>query len=204
MGKIAVALLALFAIGVVVWLQFPRSEKRMSDVACLARNLAYETLPDSHSRPEARQELEAITHVVLRRKKLGRKAGYRDTVCGVVYQPLQFSWTMNKKLHQKIPDDLARWDYMRRVASDALAGRFLFPWPQSHECIVNYKMASDAGVSSRSKRWFKAHRREIAIIGSHRFYCDKIRGPQKSAGLNYCRGCCCNFSISCMSLRRSF
>ena len=54
-----------------------------SDRECLARNLAFETLGNSHSREGigallGRQEMEAIARVVFQRKELGKRVGYRD------------------------------------------------------------------------------------------------------------------------------
>ena len=54
-----------------------------SDRECLARNLAFETIGNSHSREGigallARQEMEAIARVVFQRKELGKRVGYRD------------------------------------------------------------------------------------------------------------------------------
>lgn len=145
----------------------------MSDEVCLARNLAYETLLDSHKKPGARRELEAIVHVVFQRKALGRKAGYRNTVCEVVYQRNQFSWTRKRALRQKVPDDKVRWAYLLQVARDGLAGRFEYPWPESHACIVGYKRADNKGVNRNPLLWFRARMRSVTVIGSHEFYCSK-------------------------------
>jgi spore germination cell wall hydrolase CwlJ-like protein len=152
--------------------------RKMTDVECLARNLAFETLLDSHKRPEGRRELEAIIHVVLQRKKLGRKAGYRDTVCDVVYQHAQFSWTLKRKLRYKIPEDKVRWNYMQQVAREGLAGHFEYEWPEKNACIVTYKRADNKGVGKNPAIWFRARMRPVTVIEKHQFYCAKPKGKK--------------------------
>jgi hypothetical protein len=158
------------------------AHRKMTDVDCLARNLAFETLLNSHKRPEARRELEAIIHVVLQRKKLGRKAGYRDTVCDVVYQRAQFSWTLKRNLRYKIPDDKARWYYMQHIAREGLSGHFEYEWPGKNACIVTYKRADNRGVGKKPAIWFRARMRPVTIIESHQFYCAKPKGKKSRTG----------------------
>ena len=129
--------------------------RKMTFLECLARNLAWETLQNSHKRPEGRAELEAIVHVVLQRKKLGKKAGYQNTICGVIYQRAQFSWTLKRSLRFANPKDLARWKYMQRVAADGLAGRFLYPWPANYEWIVSYKQADNKSGGKKPAIWIR-------------------------------------------------
>lgn len=147
----------------------------MSALECHARNLAFETLLNSHKKPEGRRELEAIMRVVFKRKELGRKAGYRNTDCGVIYQRAQFSWTLKRHLRYKIPDDKVRWEYMLAVARDGLAGKFEYPWPASHECITNYKRADNIGVGKRPAIFFRSRLRPVVQIEKHMFYCHKIK-----------------------------
>ncbi|KKW23062.1 MAG: hypothetical protein UY74_C0012G0022 [Candidatus Kaiserbacteria bacterium GW2011_GWC2_52_8b] len=171
----SINLLLIFAV-VGIFLYVGKNKPvKMTDVACLARNLAYETLLDSHLRPESRRELEAIMHVVFQRKQLGRKAGFSNTVCGVVYQRAAFSWTLKHKLRYKDPDNKQRWAYMRSVARDGLAGTFVYSWPRSHECIISYKRADNKGVGKKPAIWFRARMRPVIVIGSHEFFCPKKR-----------------------------
>jgi len=98
-----------------------------SDRECLARNLAFETLGNSHSREGigallARQEMEAIARVVFQRKELGKRVGYRDTVCEVVYQEGAFSWTY-KLPRNAVPTARGRWQYLLAVAEDTSPAR---------------------------------------------------------------------------------
>lgn len=184
MGKLFVATVVglLILVGVIWQTEFrpkPPVQQTMNAVECLARNLAYETLANSHQSPAARQELEAIVHVVLQRKQLGRKAGYRDTVCDVIYQRNQFSWTLKGHLRTKVPEDKARWAYMLRVSQETLGGHFQYPWPKSHECIVTYKRADDQGVGKKPAAWFRKHMKPVTIIGSHKFFCAKKAPQQK-------------------------
>lgn len=184
--KITIAGLLLLVVAAILANHFLRTrefpERKMSDVECLARNLSYETLQNSHTKPDGRRELEAIIHVVLRRKELGRKAGYRDTVCDVVYQKAQFSWTLKSTLRYKIPEDKVRWEYMQRVAQEGLVGSFQYDWPEANRCIVGYKRADNKGVGRKPAIWFRARMRPIIIIEKHQFFCQKTNGKKSNSG----------------------
>lgn len=56
-----------------------------TEIDCLARNVYFE------ARGEGRNGMRAVAHVTMNRVE-SRK--FRNTVCGVVYQPSQFSWTI--------------------------------------------------------------------------------------------------------------
>src|SRR3989344_1631635 len=182
-----VGLLGILGIfGVMIWESLSgkkaSTEKRRSmvsrvvptdEVTCLARNLAYETLPNSHKNPEARRELEAIMHVVFERRRLGRRAGYRNTTCEVIYQRAQFSWTLKRALRYAIPRDRTRWKYMQAVARDGLADRFQYAWPSTHRWVVSYKRAANKHVGRKPAVWFRKRMRPVAVIGEHQFYCAK-------------------------------
>jgi spore germination cell wall hydrolase CwlJ-like protein len=57
-------------------------------ILCLAKNVYYE------SRGESVREQTAVAAVTINRTKDRR---YPNTICGVVYQPKQFSWTIGYK-----------------------------------------------------------------------------------------------------------
>ncbi len=148
-----------------------------SDRECLARNLAFETIGNSHSREGigallARQEMEAIARVVFRRKELGRRVGYRDTVCDTVYQEGAFSWTY-KLPRNAVPTAPRRWLVMLAVADELLAGEFKHPWPEANRCVTNYKRTDNKWVGKNPAKWFKKNTEEVAVYGDHTFSCPK-------------------------------
>lgn len=148
-----------------------------TDRECLARNLAFETLGNSHSRTGvnallARQEMEAITRVVFRRVELGRSHGYRDSVCEVVYQKGQFSWTYTLP-HDTVPTAPGRWRFMLAIADKLLAGKFEHPWPEENRCVTHYKRTDDKGVGKKPALWFSKSTEAVTEYGDHRFSCAK-------------------------------
>ena len=148
-----------------------------SDRECLARNLAFETIGNSHSREGigallAREEMEAIAHVVFQRKELGKRVGYRNTVCEVVYQEGAFSWTY-KLPRNAVPTARGRWQYLLAVADELLAGEFKHPWPDANRCVTNYKRTDNKGVDKTPAKWFKKNTEAVAVYGDHTFSCTK-------------------------------
>ena len=148
-----------------------------SDRECLARNLAFETLGNSHSREGigallARQEMEAIARVVFQRKELGKRVGYRDTICEVVYQEGAFSWTY-KLPRNAVPTARGRWQYLLAVADELLVGEFKHHWPEANRCLTNYKRTDNKNVGKKPAKWFKENTDEVAVYGDHTFSCTK-------------------------------
>ncbi len=143
-----------------------------TDRECLARNMAFETLGNSHLRVGAREELEAITRVVLRRVELGRKHSYRNTICEVVYQQNQFSWT-RELAPDTLPKAAGRWEFMLSLADTLLAGKFEHTWPEANRCVTHYKRTDNKGVGKKPNKWFRKKLRQVAIYGNHTFYCTK-------------------------------
>ena len=80
------------------------------DVQCLAMNIYYE------ARDQSVLGQHAVAHVTINRVKHKK---WRDTVCGVVYQRKQFSWTI-KGMNYKPKDKLA-WKRARLIAIDTLS-----------------------------------------------------------------------------------
>jgi N-acetylmuramoyl-L-alanine amidase len=86
------------------------------DVQCLAKNIYYE------ARGEDLKEQISVGQVVLNRTKDSR---YPSSICGVVYQPYQFSWTNNK------PHEISEWRAWRiakTIAKDLLANRIVMDY----------------------------------------------------------------------------
>lgn len=167
------------AIGLVALKLDEIEERRFAraDVQCLARNLAWESNSKSHmqvgtQRRDAVAELEAIARVTMLRVRLGRKFGYRNTTCEVVYQEGQFSWTKTLSRDAK-PKSRQRWRFMLRMAANALDGQFETSWPTEYGCIINYKRADGKWVGKKPEEWFNENTRYVVTLGDHNFYCVK-------------------------------
>jgi spore germination cell wall hydrolase CwlJ-like protein len=79
---------------------FPESE-----VECLAKNIYFE------ARGESLKGMQAVANVVMNRV---RRTG--NSVCTIVYQPYQFSWT----LYKHAIDDYDSFNKAKEIASEAL------------------------------------------------------------------------------------
>lgn len=86
---------------------------RDSEFDCLVSNVYYE------SRSEPRNGMLAVALVTLNRVDNPK---YPSTICKVVYQPNQFSWTKNRQLlKQKI--NLKQWQAAKSAAIEAYMNR---------------------------------------------------------------------------------
>lgn len=120
-----------------------------SEIKCLARNIYHE------SRGETLKGQVAVALVTLNRTK---QDNFPDTVCGVVYQKGQFSWT-NDKLRISDKDS---WDealvLARKVMYTNYAERLLPNFSATHFHSVKVK-----------PRWKLVKQRPLKI-GNHIFY----------------------------------
>lgn len=121
--------------------------RRLSEELCLAQAMYFE------SGFEPRDGIEAVAAVVLNRVRSGV---YPSTVCGVVYQPAQFSWTVDADKWTQIPPRKFR----------ELAHTFL----QTPDILVNaYFRITHFHRQDMTPRW--AHQLHYAgTYGQHRFY----------------------------------
>lgn len=85
-----------------------------NELICLAQNIYFE------ARGEPFKGKVAVAQVTLNRVK---HDNYADTVCDVVYQPNQFSWT---KKYSKIVDKQA-WAHAKEIAELVLSGDVRLP-----------------------------------------------------------------------------
>lgn len=114
-------------------------------VLCMARVIYHE------ARGEPRSGQLAVAKVTLNRTE---HSAFPNSVCGVVYQPHQYSWT---KKPAKIRDKAA-WEESMQLAQLAVETR-LQDWD-------NFKALYFHSANSKTK--FK--RKRVAKIGNHVFY----------------------------------
>lgn len=126
------------------------------ELACLQANIYFEAGNQSE------KGKEAIASVTLNRTKL---RNYPPTVCGVVYQRSQFSWT---RLRNHIPNlknvlESRQWVASREIAFRALSGKI-----KDATCGATHYHATYVNPS-----WGHAARmRLVSRIGTHVFYTD--------------------------------
>jgi len=115
-----------------------------ADAICLAKNIYYE------ARGEGIKGMQAVAQVTLNRTKSER---FPSTICEVVYQKYQFSWTANKN---KAPKGNV-WEVAKWIARDTLDGN-------GH--IKNFDALYFHNTSVKPN-W---KLRKVATIGRHIFY----------------------------------
>ena len=120
---------------------------KAQDIECLAKNIYHE------ARGEGLAGKVAVAQVTVNRVKSGL---FQPTVCGVVYAPHQFSWTLDKR--KRVRDQRA-WQASVSIARAVLtqATRLPhFPALYFHTPQVNPRWSRDKTV--------------VARIGNHIFY----------------------------------
>lgn len=118
------------------------------DKFCLAKNIYHET------RGESEHGKRAVAQVTLNRVKSPK---FKNTICGVVYERNQFSWTKNRTWRWSIPSGKA-WAESQQLADEILSkGR----------ALDNMDGALFFHSTRIHPRWKK---RRLAIIGNHIFY----------------------------------
>ncbi len=106
---------------------------------------------------------EAVAAVTLNRMRVKH---YPSTVCGVVYQRKQFSWTWTlanhaPKLHNVL--EKRQWEISGQVAERALRG----------ELSVDIGNATHYHATYVNPKWSRSKRmKQVAKIGTHLFYLD--------------------------------
>lgn len=121
------------------------------EIKCLAENIYYE------SSGESLAGKLAVAKVTLNRTE---HPNYPNTICEVVYQKHQFSWTRNKALRTK-PKDRAVWREAINIATDA--------YYSGLEELDHFKAISFHNLSV-NPGW---NLKRVAKIGNHVFYRDK-------------------------------
>lgn len=117
------------------------------ETICLAKNIYFESQGESFAGKLA------VAKVTLNRTK---HEDFPSTVCGVVYQPRQFSWTAHK--HQKIKD-IGAWQESLEIARSAMKNGLAEL--QGFKAIYFHS-------GRKPREWGNV--RLVAKIGRHRFY----------------------------------
>ncbi len=120
------------------------------DVFCLAKNIFHE------AGVEDELGMFAIAQVTLNRV---RSANYPNTICDVVMQPSQFSWTNDRDRRWTHPSG-AKWETAKRIARQVIKEGYRVPALQS-------AMFYHADYSKPSWRDPNA---VVAQVGTHIFY----------------------------------
>lgn len=115
---------------------------------CLAMNVYHE------ARGESIEGQYAVAHVTMNRVDDRR---WDDTVCGVVYQPKQFSWTHT--IADQTPKEKKAWAIAKEVAQATLEGRV--PDNTSDSTHYHAEYVSPSWANSYEK---------VTRIGTHIFY----------------------------------
>ncbi len=119
-----------------------------SDLRCLAKNIYHE------ARGEPLRGRLAVAQVTLNRQ---RDTRWRGTVCQVVYQPYQFSWTLDRRRQE--PQEFDSWLEALELAERVLQRGYAilrFPATHYHNNTV-------------SPQW-APHLKPVVKIGAHTFY----------------------------------
>lgn len=115
---------------------------------CMALNIYHE------ARGEVTEGQIAVAQVTVNRVQDKR---WPDTICGVVYQSKQFSWTHMIKDHK--PTDDAAWKKAQVIARDVMIGNVEDPSFGANHYHANWV----------NPDWAK-NMKLIRVIGSHLFY----------------------------------
>lgn len=118
------------------------------DLDCLAKNIYFE------ARGESRQGKIAVAQVTLNRVK--HPGEFSKTICGVVYQKDQFSWTNLPKATVK---DIQQWEESLHIAQGILRGKIFLENFDALYFHANYV-----------KPQWRSTKQYIRTIGKHIFY----------------------------------
>lgn len=115
---------------------------------CLAMNIYHE------ARGEVIEGQIAVAHVTMNRMNHNY---WPDTICEVVYQPSQFSWTF--QISDPTPRETRAWNQAMVIARDVMIGNTVDPTNGATFYHANYVNPSWANQMDVSK-----------VIGVHIFY----------------------------------
>lgn len=116
------------------------------ELECLAYNIYHE------ARGEPKRGQLAVALVTLNRVDSKK---YPDTICGVVYQKYQFSWTKNSWKFSKVRPN--EWKTSMKIAKEAYGNRY----------SLGYFKATHYHNTTVRPKW---RLKKVAKIGKHIFY----------------------------------
>ncbi|GJL82104.1 MAG: hydrolase [marine bacterium B5-7] len=119
-----------------------------TEIGCLALNIYHE------ARGESLQGQKAVAAVTLNRV---RDDHFPNSICAVVWQPYQFSWTHTQKTY--FPTELDAWKQALSIAESSLDQKVV----AEYENLLYYH-------SKRVRPEWSKHKRFVARVGSHLFY----------------------------------
>lgn len=130
----------------------------VDEITALALNMYFEARGDGDTLEERLQSMQMVGEVTLNRVD---SENYPDSICEVVYQENQFSWTTRRN---KIPSDVESWMLAVNLAEDLLDGSAdYFNNGATH--FIN------PSAVSRVPGWTRRLER-VGKVGSHVFYTD--------------------------------
>lgn len=118
------------------------------DLECLAKNIYFE------ARGESKEGKIAVAQVTLNR--VIHQTEFNKTICGVVYQKDQFSWTNDRVLNIK---DGYQWEEAQHIALGILQGKLFLENFDALYFHANYV-----------KPTWRNTKQYITTIGKHIFY----------------------------------
>ena len=142
----------------------PSEEKRKKELFCLAQNIYFE----AQGEPAGGQL--AVALVTMNRVKSKR---YPGTVCGVVWQHRQFSWTHDGKSDH--PSDRRAWSRARQIASFMLNKYFTLP-ERSRKALDITNGAKHYYAPLLANPYWAKVKVVTREIGGHVFLREKFRG----------------------------
>lgn len=117
------------------------------EVQCLATNIYHE------SRGEPIEGQVAVALVTINRVA---SQTYKNTLCEVVYEPRQFSWTLDKRKRVR---DLKAWQTAKTIAESVLTNPHRYT---KFDALYFH-------TKQVKPKWAKS-KRVVAVIGNHIFY----------------------------------
>ncbi len=119
------------------------------ELRCMAENLYHE------ARGESKAGQRAVAEVVMNRVESKR---YPNTICGVIHQRSQFSWTLDKKnLNKKLTEKNKLYKKAKKIAIKVMLNN------------SRKLKATHYHTHAVSPYWNK-NMKQVAMIGEHRFF----------------------------------
>lgn len=131
--------------------KLPRYEEESPEVQCLAENIFHE------ARNQSLDGIYAVAYVTINRKN---SINYPNTICEVVYEPYQFSWTHeNKSIDFDNAIEFQAWKTSVDIAMDVMHDDV----PMEMLGVMYYH------ANTISPRWV-AYKTKHSTIQDHTFY----------------------------------